>query len=155
MEYRVIRLLQEEKWRKLQDRCLRFLLAYGDQRITKEALELFESLSAKQLQQADNQLALAIHRPHSGPFQLRGVSYVQQYGLECCIIVVHPDARGQGIGTMLMMQHIEQLGSLSCQVAVDNLSSLSMCFQAGLTAHRIFTGPTGKPTLAFDYIARR
>ncbi|OPA80862.1 hypothetical protein BVG16_00485 [Paenibacillus selenitireducens] len=155
MEIRAIRSLQTDQWNVLRSQCLRFITQHGDQRITADAMIQLESVTEQQLLETGTQLLLAIERVPIGKPRLIGVSFVRHYGEQTCLIVVHPTWRGMHLGTQLMSEQISYLGYLTCQVALDNISSLRMCFQAGLTAHRLTEGPTGKPTLAFEYDARR
>jgi hypothetical protein len=55
--------------------------------------------------------------------------------------------RNRHTGTALLTAQLERLGHLECHVACDNIPSLKMCFNSGLAAVDLVTGPTGKPTL--------
>lgn len=155
MEIRAIRSLHKDQWHALRSRCIRLITQHGDQRITVEALNHIQSITEQQLSEEGTLLVVAIDRPHQGKSRLAGLSFVRHYGEQACLIVVHPSYRNQQIGTQLMSEQVSRLGYLTCSVALDNLVSLQMCFQAGLTAHRLIEGPTGKPTLAFEYDPRR
>ena len=155
MDIRVIRSPHEEKWPVLRAKFVQFIINAGDQRITTDALKQLESLPVRGLQEEGTQLLIATERTSRAKARLIGLSFVEDFGNTTCLVVVHPEFRGNHIGTMLMREQISRLGSLTCYVAIDNLSSLHMCFQAGLIAHHLMEGPTGKPTLAFEYDARR
>ncbi|WP_152394670.1 GNAT family N-acetyltransferase [Paenibacillus guangzhouensis] len=155
VDIRVIRSPQEDKWPVLRAKFTQFIINAGDQRITVDAIKQFGSLSLSGLQADGTQLIIATERTLRAKARLIGLAFVENYGDTTCLVVVHPDYRGQRIGTKLLQEQINQLGNLTCTVAMDNLSSLHMCFQAGLTAYTLIEGPTGKPTLAFEYDARR
>ena len=155
MDIRVIHSPQEDKWPMLRNKFTQFIIHAGDQRITVDAMKQLESLPFRGLQADGTQLVIATERTPRAKARLIGLSFVEDYGDTTCLVVVHPDYRGQSIGTKLLREQICRLGNLSCSVAMDNLSSLHMCFQAGLTAYTLIEGPTGKPTLAFEYDARR
>jgi len=155
VDIRVIRSPQKIKWPLLRTKFVQFIIYAGEQHITVDALKQLESLPVSGLQEDGTQLLIATERTPSAKARLIGLSFVENFGDTTCLVVVHPDYRGQSIGTQLLREQINRLGNLSCSVAMDNLSSLHMCFQAGLTAYTLIEGPTGKPTLAFEYDARR
>ncbi|WP_159081809.1 GNAT family N-acetyltransferase [Paenibacillus sp. CAA11] len=136
-------------WEKLHGMLLTFVRNYGARRITAGSYRMLMRLSPQKLEQPGAALTLATVQTEDG-CHLAGFSCTTEYGSELHIVVVHPLYRNQGIGRKLMTSPLETLGRLRCRVAVDNLSSLKMCFNAGFTAYGIVQGPTGKPTLLLE-----
>lgn len=134
------------QWKLRLTGLLEFLREYGDQRITLRACRQLTRLTPEQLAVPGVSLLIATVRGQSGR-QLAGVSFVSGYGKEACLVAVHPLYRGRHTGTALMSAQLQRLGRLECQVACDNPASLKMCFNSGLAAVALTSGPTGKPTL--------
>ncbi|MBW4084170.1 GNAT family N-acetyltransferase [Paenibacillus sp. S150] len=125
---------------------LEFLRKYGEQRITLRGCRVLSRLTPEQLSQPGASLLVATVRGQNGR-QLAGVSFVSGFGKEACLVAVHPLYRNRHTGTALLTAQLERLGSLECAVASDNAASLKMCFNTGLVAVALTSGPTGKPTL--------
>ncbi|WP_216857534.1 N-acetyltransferase [Paenibacillus tritici] len=134
------------QWKSRLAGLLEFLRDYGEQRITLRGCRQLARLTPDQLALPGASLLVATVRGENGR-QLAGVSFVSGFGKEACIVAVHPLYRNRHTGTVLLTAQLEQLGHLECQVACDNTASLKMCFNSGLAAVDLLTGPTGKPTL--------
>lgn len=134
----------------LRRRQLLFLArSAGGMRITRNGLRQLAALTPEQLTLPGSSLLCAHVRTEQGT-RLAGFCLVLNYGEDACLVVVRPLYRGHRLGTKLLSAQLEQLTRLTCNVAADNMPSLKMCFHAGLTAHSIVTGPTGKPTFIFQ-----
>lgn len=146
-----IRSQTSQSWVKHKDRIIAFIKAYGNQRITLATLHALQSLSPKQFTAVGDRSSVpAAVVTVSSQGKLLGVAFATDDGSGCCLIVVHPKARRQNIGYQLMGSLIQHLEHFSCHVAVDNISSLALCFKHGLHAVSIHEGPTGKNTLRFE-----
>ncbi len=82
--------------------------------------------------------------------RLVGLGLAVAGGEECCMVVVHPEARSLGVGGAIVQAMMKELGGLICMVAADNTASMALCFRLGMTAVSMHRGPTGKPTLRFE-----
>lgn len=134
------------QWESRRSGLLAFLREYGDHRITLRGCRRLARLTPDQLALPGTSLLAATVRGQTGR-QLAGVSFVSGFGKEACVVAVHPLYRNRHTGTGLLTAQLERLGQLECQVACDNPASLKMCFNSGLAAVDLLTGPTGKPTL--------
>jgi GNAT superfamily N-acetyltransferase len=121
---------------------LKFIHDHGERRITRAAVQWLMQADARELCQPGTLILAAAQEG-----KLVGLCGVADYGNKAAFVVVDRRRRGRGIGQRLMSEQLKRLGKLSCNVAIDNLASIRMCFQAGLVAVRLFTGETGKPTL--------
>ncbi|OAB31995.1 hypothetical protein PMSD_17755 [Paenibacillus macquariensis subsp. defensor] len=138
--------VSQREWQRLHDQSVLFVKKYSGKRITTDGFRHFAELTYTDLLRSDVSFLIATVRGDLGP-TLAGVSFISGYGEQTCLIVVHPLYRGRHIGTSLMSSQLTRLGELSCNVALDNVHSLQMCFNAGLTAGSLHIGPTGKPSL--------
>ncbi|WP_138496272.1 GNAT family N-acetyltransferase [Paenibacillus pinistramenti] len=136
-------------WESYHGTLLAFIRKYASKRITADAYRAVLRLTPQSLAQPGTGIMQAVVSTEDG-LRLAGVLCTAGYGQELSAAVVHPLYRSRGIGTLLMKAQLEQLGQMNCRVAIDNLSSLKMCFKAGLSAGGLTTGPTGKPTLLFS-----
>lgn len=136
-------------WSRLHSSLLAFTRKYGANRITSEAYRELHKLTSGALQQPGWALFMATLNTEDGK-RLAGLSMVSEFGERTSIVVVHPLYRGRQIGTRLLQAQLSEIGRLSCRVALDNVSSLKMCFNAGLSAGKLIQGPTGKPTLILE-----
>ncbi|MHA6529562.1 GNAT family N-acetyltransferase [Paenibacillus sp. BAC0078] len=136
------------RWKSRLAGLLEFLREYGEQRITLRGCRVLARLTPEQLALPGVSLLVATLRGQNGR-QLAGVSFVSGYGKEACLVAVHPLYRNRHTGTALLTGQLKRLGRLECAVASDNAASLKMCFNSGLAAVALTTGPTGKPTLLF------
>lgn len=134
------------RWASRLAGLLEFLREYGEQRITLRGCRVLAALTPEQLALPGISLLVATVRGQNGR-QLAGVSFVSGYGKEACLVAVHPLYRNRHAGTALLTEQLRRLGRLECSVASDNAASLKMCFNSGLAAVGLTTGPTGKPTL--------
>ncbi|QSF46641.1 GNAT family N-acetyltransferase [Paenibacillus tianjinensis] len=134
------------QWNSKLGGLLAFLREYGEQRLTLRGCRQLCRLTPDQLAEPGVSLLVATVRGQSGR-QLAGVSFVSGYGKEACLVAVHPLYRNRHTGTALLSAQLQRLGRLECQVACDNPASLKMCFNSGLAAVGLTSGPTGKPTL--------
>jgi GNAT superfamily N-acetyltransferase len=138
----LVKSLEPDRLQMLNNKLLHFTKKYGDRRITVEALHWLEHEACAAICREGSGVLVAIHDS-----KLVGLSGAADFGRTIAFIVVHPLHRGKHIGQQLIRAHIEQMGQYNCSVAVDNLSSLKMCFRAGLSAVDLYPGVRGKPTL--------
>ncbi|MFK4304497.1 MULTISPECIES: GNAT family N-acetyltransferase [unclassified Paenibacillus] len=133
----------------LRRRQLLFLArSSGGMRITRNALRQLAVLTPEQLKSPGSSLLCAYLRTEQG-LRIAGFCLALNYGEDACIVIVRPLYRGRRLGARLLSAQLKQLRRLTCSVAADNMASLKTCFRAGLVAHDMTTGPTGKPTLIF------
>ncbi|URN92822.1 MAG: GNAT family N-acetyltransferase [Candidatus Pristimantibacillus lignocellulolyticus] len=138
-------------WNKQRAKILNFISHYGEKRITLATLHSLRLLSDEQLNyQPSSDIVPASVVTFSDQGKLMGVGYAIGDGSGHCLIVVRPEARRNGVGFQIMKELINSLDHFSCQVAIDNVASLALCFKNGLHAVSMFKGPTGKATLRFE-----
>jgi len=174
-----VKLLSPEQWTAARGRLLAFCRRCGEKRLTAAALSALQSLEPEALADAPagrvRPEAGAAGRPRplltapdrvsrDGRFavgtaaiavavdagRLVGFAFAADAGERACIVAVHPDTRGKGVGSSLIKALHSRWGRLTCSVAADNPASMQMCFRAGMKAVGLTTGPTGKPTLRFE-----
>ncbi|WP_188647617.1 GNAT family N-acetyltransferase [Marinithermofilum abyssi] len=136
-----IQVLTPSQLNRLKPMLLRFAKTYGDKRITHQALRWLRDLSADEFPEG-TLISVAIIQK-----RLAGIIAFGRYGLDEALIVVHPSHRKSNVGETLLYHALEELDKVYTRVACDNIPSLRLCFSTGLVAFRMFTGPTGKPTL--------
>lgn len=134
------------QWKSRLAGLLEFIREHGERRITNQACKVLARLTPEQLSEPGVSLLVATVRGQNGR-QLAGVSFVSRFGEEACLVAVHPLYRNRHTGSSLMAAQLQRLGRLKCSVACDNTASLKMCFNIGLVAVALTSGPTGKPTL--------
>lgn len=130
---------------------LQFIIKYGDNHITKQAIKWLKNTSTKEI---NSQKGNIIHVIVNDQKKIIGIIAVANYGLEQAIIVVDPKVRKSGIGYRLTKGVLEDIDRYYVKVAHDNIPSLKLCFSVGMQAFDLIKGPTGKPTLilgAGDY----
>ncbi|GMK38480.1 hypothetical protein PCCS19_15340 [Paenibacillus sp. CCS19] len=135
--------LKPSQWLQWRSRLVSFAKRYGDRRLTAEGLHALMHAEANPL--APTSIVIA---REAG--KLVGFAFAQDAGESACVIAVHPESRGRGVGRRLIAELIEACGGLCCSVACDNYASMQLFFRAGLKAVGLHTGPTGKPTLRFQ-----
>ncbi|WP_270164817.1 GNAT family N-acetyltransferase [Paenibacillus sp. SYP-B4298] len=140
-----IQLITGERWVLLRPRLLAFLARVGDKRITVAALAALRQLEPRQLAAPGYAVAAALEQG-----RLVGFAAALQHGQEACLLAVHPQYRGRGIGSLLLQAMLRRCGWLQGEVALDNTSSLAACFRCGMKAVALLRGPTGKPTLRME-----
>lgn len=133
-------------WNRQLASLVQFVRQYGERQITSDSCRRLSRLTPEHLCQPGVSLLIATVRGQHGR-QLSGISFVSGYGMESCLVAVHPYHRNKHTGTALLTAQLFRLGNLECSVASDNLASLKMCFNAGLIAVALKNGHTGKPTL--------
>ncbi|WP_127495463.1 GNAT family N-acetyltransferase [Paenibacillus glycanilyticus] len=143
-----LQLLTPEQWAKERKRLIDFAVRFGEKRLTVAAIHSLRRLPPELLSQKDSGTVMAVARLGS---RIVGLGYAEEAGEKCCVIVTHPEARGLGIGYAVMDTIMKKLGKLTCQVALDNVPSLTLFFRLGMKAVSMSTGPTGKPTLRFEW----
>ncbi|MFC3343721.1 GNAT family N-acetyltransferase [Paenibacillus abyssi] len=151
----IVKILTPEEWRATRYRLTAFAIRHGDRRLTLQGLSALRSLDPDQLAQEglyernipNSGSVVAVTLQHGKPV---GFAAAVDCGQAACLLVVRPDARGQGIAGTMMKAMIERCGQLVCHVAADNPASMAACFRAGMVAVGLSPGPTGKPTLQFE-----
>ncbi|WP_068619928.1 GNAT family N-acetyltransferase [Paenibacillus tuaregi] len=136
-------------WSRLHSSLLAFTRKYGAGRITQEAYRKLQKLTPAAMRLPGCAVFIATVCTEDGP-RLAGLSLVTAYGDDTSIVVVHPLYRGRQIGARLLKAQLAEMGRIRCRVALDNVPSLKMCFNAGLKAGQMIQGPTGKPTLVLE-----
>ncbi|GAB6932873.1 GNAT family N-acetyltransferase [Calditerricola satsumensis] len=138
-----IRVVPPAEWERLRPRVLALVRRHGDRRITHRAIRWLRHLGPDDLNQPGTLVVVA----QTAKGGLAGCLAACDYGRKESLVVVHPAFRRRGIAKALTAAVIHRLGKLYVRVAVDNVPSLKTCFSLGMVAFRLFTGPTGKPTL--------
>ncbi|MFD0716460.1 GNAT family N-acetyltransferase [Paenibacillus sp. GCM10027626] len=140
-----IMLLPQNRWHEFRDILPAFAYRFGEQRLTADGMgTLCSLLSAPPSPASSAVITLAIEHQ-----KLLGFAVAKDAGELACLVVVRAEMRGKGIGTKLMQSLCRHFGTLTCNVACDNYSSMQMCFRAGMAAVSMHEGPTGKMTLRF------
>src|SRR5690606_26079142 len=133
-------------WKKQRAKILNFISRYSDKRIAIETFNSLRLLPSEQLIDTDNEIAPATILTMVDQKRLLGVVYFNNVEPKQCLVVVHPSARNKGVGEQLFTSLINRYETFRCSVAIDNMSSLKLCFKCGLHAVALTKGPTGKPT---------
>jgi GNAT superfamily N-acetyltransferase len=128
--------------KRIKNKLLYFTVKYGERRITRESLDWMKVVTKERLQKQGSSIFAAVDQG-----RIIGLCCAEDYGKNVCFVVVHPDYRGKGLGARLIRAQLDHLGEINCKVAIDNISSLRMCLNAGLKASRFITGAANKPTL--------
>ncbi|MGG6313055.1 N-acetyltransferase family protein [Paenibacillus macerans] len=149
MEIRAAQPGDEGAWERQHGEALAFAQKYGAGRISPAAFRALLKLSPRDLSQPGSSLLLARIHAEDGE-RLAAVCCVTDYGRGLCLVVVHPLYRGRGLGSRLLSEQLALLGRLSCRVALGHVSSLQMCFRAGLYASGLIHAPGGKPVLLLE-----
>ncbi|WP_051251206.1 GNAT family N-acetyltransferase [Paenibacillus harenae] len=145
-----LELLTPDKWSSEQKRLIGFAIRFGDKRLAVSTIHALRKLDGLRLE-ADRQGAYgAVVSVATLGGRLAGFGFASDGGESGCMVVVHPEARGLGVGSAIVQAMIQRLGRLCCNVATDNIASMSLCFRLGMTAVSMHKGPTGKPTLRFE-----
>lgn len=142
--------LTPHSWARERRKLFRFVLGFGEKRITLAALRAMRGLEPSWLDIGDNGHSRAAVVVIKSKGALAGIGFAADGGDGGCLLVVHPDARRHGTGTAIMKALITRLGFLACHVASDNIPSMALCFGLGMKAVSIHRGPTGKSTLRFE-----
>ncbi|MCQ6558568.1 GNAT family N-acetyltransferase [Paenibacillus mendelii] len=154
----------------MREKLLAFAGRYGSGRLSAEGLSLLRTIAAVEpitsasrnnphrIRTAERPAPPTIAENGSAAIaialeagKLAGFAFAADAGERACIVVVRPEMRGRGVGSALLSQLRQHYGHLSCSVAADNPASMQMCFRAGMTAVGMHRGPTGKPTLRFEF----
>ncbi|MHA6485237.1 GNAT family N-acetyltransferase [Paenibacillus sp. strain BS8-2] len=143
-------LLTPELWRAERRRMVGFVLRNGEKRITISSLQALRDLDAAALLTDGSGYSKAVIAVTKQGGRITGLGFAIDGGDGGCLLVVRPDARRLGAGTVLMKAMIGRLGRLACHVASDNVPSMALCFRIGMKAVSIHRGPTGKSTLRFE-----
>lgn len=161
-----IRLLPPDRWLDMREKLLAFAVRYGSGRLSLSGLSLLRQVEASEpaarasrnrsagsaaspRQTAQRESAAIAVAVEDG--KLAGFAFAVDAGERACIVVVRPQMRGRGAGSALLTQLRQHYGQLACSVAADNPASMQMCFRAGMKAVGMHRGPTGKPTLRFEF----
>ncbi|MNI70533.1 hypothetical protein D3C73_1263540 [compost metagenome] len=139
----------EKAWDQQHGNILSFVRKYGRRRISSDVYRTLMKLSYDELLEDGSSVLLATIQTEDG-IRLAGFSIVTAFGKRICLVLVHPLYRGRGLGSKLLVRQLDILGQLTCQVAVDNISCLQMCFQSGLTAKRLIKVRGGRTELLLD-----
>jgi ribosomal protein S18 acetylase RimI-like enzyme len=141
-----LKLLSPDEWLQGRNRLTQFAIRFGDKRLTAATLRTLRQLEPARL--TDDGDAAVVIATQDG--RTVGFGLAAGMGEECCMVVVHPEARSLGIGGAIVQAMIKQFGELTCMVAADNTASMALCFRLGMAAVSMHRGPTGKPTLRFE-----
>ncbi|GGH14561.1 GNAT family N-acetyltransferase [Paenibacillus segetis] len=136
-------------WELQFSEILSFIQRFGRKVISTENYRILRKLSPRDLDTPGTSLLVATIKTEDGE-RIAGVSCVTSYGKGICLVVVHSLYRGTGLGSKLLMNQLSTLGRLSCRVTLSNISSLQMCFHAGLSARGIVKGLNGKTLLLLE-----
>jgi len=142
-----LELLTPQRWLQHRKRLIAFAARHSDNRLTVSSLQAMRDFDASLLEGGNPGAAVAAA---SDEGRLKGLGFALDGGERGCIIVVHPEARGSGIGSMIAQAMLDRLGSLACHVAADNPASMAVCFRIGMKAVSMHKGATGKTTLRFE-----
>lgn len=139
--------LKPSQWLQWRSRLVTFAKRYGDRRLTAGGLHALQHAGEPSEGIASSPINVVIAHEAG---KLVGFAFGKAAGEVACVIAVHPEMRGRGVGSKLIAELIEACGGLCCSVACDNTASMQLFFRAGLKAVALHTGPTGKPTLRFE-----
>ncbi|RXZ84675.1 N-acetyltransferase [Paenibacillaceae bacterium] len=141
-----------------RSRLMSFIRRYGDGRLTPQGVAALAELSPAALT-VPGPLSGAGSRGSAPPGtavivalqegRWIGIAAAIDGGQRACVVVVHPQARSEGVGRMLMSALVEQCGSLICQVAADNNASAAMCRHAGMQPIASFSKENGQEIIRF------
>ncbi|CAM4115685.1 GNAT family N-acetyltransferase [Paenibacillus alkaliterrae] len=145
-----LELLTPEAWLSEQKRLVGFAIRFGNQRLAVSTIHALRKLDASLLNAGPDLTCEAVAVVAKQGSRIAGFGFASGGGEDCCMVVVHPDARSHGIGGAILQAMIDRLGKLTCNVAADNTASMALCFRLGMTAVSMHRGPTGKPTLRFE-----
>jgi ribosomal protein S18 acetylase RimI-like enzyme len=142
-----VKLLSGDEWANAKEKIIAFAIRFGDSRLTASGINILRDLPPSRLNsdKPDSAVTIALE---SG--KLAGFAAAVEGGERACLIVVHPQWRGQGAATALLLALQSRCGRLTCSVAADNPASMQACFRASMKAVSLHLGPTGKPTLRFE-----
>ncbi|MFT9848328.1 GNAT family N-acetyltransferase [Aneurinibacillus sp. REN35] len=127
---------------RTRDKFIRFAHHHGSRRITGQAIRWLREVPEDMFMQQGNIILAAIQNK-----KLLGLLAVCEYGITESFLIVHKDARRNGVGSLLTAEGIKRMGKLYVRVAADNEPSLKTCFAVGMVAFACFRGVTDKPTL--------
>lgn len=142
--------LTAEMWSLERRRLLNFAVRFGDKRLTVAAFHTLRRLVPSMLDKDISGVCQAIVVVAKQGSRIVGMGFASEEGEAGCIVVVHPNERGCGVGSAIMEAMILRLGRLTCNVALDNIASMALCFRLGMSAVAMHKGPTGKATLRFE-----
>lgn len=145
-----LELLTPEAWISEQKRLIGYAIRFGDKRLAVSTIHTLRKLDAALLKEDSNNLFHAVAVVAKQANRITGFGFASGNGEDGCMVVVHPEARGHGIGSAIVQAMIDRLGKLTCNVATDNTASMAICFRLGMIAVSMHRGPTGKPTLRFE-----
>ncbi|MFV9511214.1 GNAT family N-acetyltransferase [Tepidibacillus sp. LV47] len=126
---------------------IRFIQKYGDNHITKKAIDWLKQTPFKKLTPENGDLIYVMVDQK----MIVGVLAIIHYGLKQAFIVVHPKTRKKGIAYQLITEAQKFLDRFYVKVANDNIPSLKLCFATDMQAFALTKGPTGKPTLILGW----
>ncbi len=108
----VVRYVTPIKWILHRGRLLAFMAKHGEGSLTAECRRILAELDPVALGYPDTRgAAIAVLRD-SG--RLLGIAAATDWGRACCIVVTHPSARGQEIGSRLKQALALRIGKLHC-----------------------------------------
>ncbi|MGO4539822.1 GNAT family N-acetyltransferase [Paenibacillus sp. 2TAB19] len=148
-----VELLAPDRWRTEKKRLIGFALRFGDKRLAIATMHALRKLDDSTLESDASGVYTAVIAVAVHGSRIVGFGFAADGGEGGSLVVVHPDARGLGIGGKIVEAMIGRLGSMTCNVAVDNTASMAICFKLGMKAVSMHRGPTGKPTLRFEKTA--
>ncbi|MFC5647619.1 GNAT family N-acetyltransferase [Paenibacillus solisilvae] len=142
-----VKLLSGAEWMNVKEKIITFAVRFGDSRLTPAGIAVLRELSPSLLINDKSESAVAVALEDG---KLAGFAAAVEAGERACLIVVHPQRRGQGLATSLLLALQIRCSRLTCSVAADNPASMQACFRAHMKAVSMHSGPTGKPTLRFE-----
>ncbi|MDQ0061178.1 GNAT family N-acetyltransferase [Paenibacillus harenae] len=145
-----LELLTQGRWRSEKKRLIGFALRFGDKRLAVATMHALRTLDDRFLAADAHGVFGAVIVVATHGNRIVGFGFAADRGEGGSLVVVHPDARGLGIGAKIVEAMIGRLGSMTCNVAADNTASMAICFKLGMKAVSMHRGPTGKPTLRFE-----
>lgn len=131
------------EWPAVRQECYEFMRRFGSKRLTLAGCTLFRRLSYEDLALPGTSLVAATVRGEEGRTPI-GISFTAGYGMQACLVAVHPLYRSRRIGTALLRTQLSRLGKLNFRVPGDHYAALKMCFYAGMRAEGLETDLTGK-----------
>ena len=128
----IIRFVTPVKWILHRRRLLAFAAVFGEGAAGEDTLRRLSGLDPVLLGRPDRTgTACAVAKLDGGT---AGVALAVDRGREAFLVVVHPAARGRGVGTRLTRALLGRIGELECRIPAADSRAVAMCRRAGLEA---------------------